>query len=59
MELIKLIEEIDPSLKKSDVHYKKLVKTIKFLEKKNKILFLTTSNRGGCGHGSKFLGCSP
>ena len=47
MELIKLIEEIDPSLKKSDVHYKKLVKTIKFLENKNKILFLTTSNRGG------------
>ena len=47
MELIKLLEEIDPSLKKNDVHYKKLVKTIKFLENKNKILFLTTSNRGG------------
>lgn len=47
MELIKLLEEIDPSLKKNDVHYKKLVKTIKFLENKNKVLFLTTSNRGG------------
>lgn len=47
MELLKLLEEIDPSLKKNDVHYKKLVKTIKFLENKNKILFLTTSNRGG------------
>jgi len=47
VELIKLLEEIDPSLKKNDVHYKKLVKTIKFLENKNKILFLTTSNRGG------------
>lgn len=47
MELTRLIEEIDPSLKKDDVHYKKLVSTVKFLEKKEKILFLTTSNRGG------------
>lgn len=47
MEISKLLEEIDPSLKKNDIHYKKLVKTIKFLENKNKILFLTTSNRGG------------
>jgi len=47
MELVKLLEEIDPTLKKDNPHYKKLIKTIKFLEKKEKILFLTTSNRGG------------
>jgi multimeric flavodoxin WrbA len=47
MELAKLLEEIDPNLKKDNPHYKKLIKTIKFLEKKEKILFLTTSNRGG------------
>ena len=47
MELIKLLEEIDPTLKKNDSHYKKLLKTIKFLENKKNILFLTTSNRGG------------
>lgn len=46
MELVRLIEEIDPNLKKNDPSYKKLVKTVKFLEKKEKILFLTTSNRG-------------
>jgi len=47
MELTKLIEEIDPTLKKDDTHYKKLIKTVKFLENKEKVLFLTTSNRGG------------
>lgn len=47
MELAKLLEEIDPKLKKDDPHYKKLIRTIKFLEKKKKVLFLTTSNRGG------------
>jgi len=47
MELFRLIEEIDPSIKKDDEHYRKLVKTVKFLETKEKILFLTTSNRGG------------
>lgn len=47
MKLLHLIEEIDPSLKKNDPHYKKLVETIKFLETKEKVLFLTTSNRGG------------
>lgn len=47
MEILNLIEEIDPNLKKDDIHYKKLIKTVKFLENKNKILFLTTSNRGG------------
>ncbi len=47
MRLIKLIEEIDPTLKKNDPHYKKLIETIEFLEGKKKVLFLTTSNRGG------------
>lgn len=47
MELISLLEEIDPNLKKDNPHYKKLVKTVKFLEGKKKVLFLTTSNRGG------------
>jgi multimeric flavodoxin WrbA len=47
MKLSHLFEEIDPTLKKNDPHYKKLIETIKFLEKKEKILFLTTSNRGG------------
>lgn len=46
MELHRLIEEIDPNLKKNDPSYKKLVKTVKFLQEKNKILFLTTSSRG-------------
>lgn len=46
MKLIKLIEEIDPTLKKNDTHYKKLIETIKFLEGKKKVLFITTSNRG-------------
>jgi multimeric flavodoxin WrbA len=46
MRLIKLIEEIDPTLKKNDPHYKMLKKTIEFLEGKKKVLFITTSNRG-------------
>jgi multimeric flavodoxin WrbA len=46
MELSTIFEEIDPSIKKDDPSYKDLVKSIKFLEKKEKILFLTTSNRG-------------
>ena len=46
MKLLNLIEEIDPTLKKDNIHYKKLMGTVKFLEKKQKILFLTTSNRG-------------
>jgi len=44
--LSQLIEEIDPNLKSDNKYYKKLVKTIKVLEKKKNILFLTTSNRG-------------
>jgi len=47
MKLSHLFEEIDPTLKKNDPTYKKLIETIKFLEKKDNILFLTTSNRGG------------
>lgn len=47
MRLLDLIEEIDPKLKKNDPHYKMLVETIEFLETKEKVLFLTTSNRGG------------
>lgn len=46
MELSTLLEDFDPNLKKSDKEYKNLVKTVSFLEKKEKILFLTTSNRG-------------
>lgn len=46
MKLIQLIEEIDPTLKKDDPHYKMLVETIKFLEGKKKVLFITTSSRG-------------
>ena len=46
MKLLNLIEEIDPTLKKDNIHYKKLMNTVKFLENKEKILFLTTSNRG-------------
>ena len=44
--LIDILEGFDPNLKKDDEHYKKLVESVKFLEKKEKILFLTTSNRG-------------
>jgi multimeric flavodoxin WrbA len=47
MKLSHLFEDIDLTLQKDDVHYKKLIKTIKFLEKRKKILILTTSNRGG------------
>lgn len=47
IDLIDLVEEFDPSIKKNDKSFKKLVETVKFLEKKEKILFLTTSNRGG------------
>ncbi len=47
MKLVRLIEEIDPNLKKNDPSYKNLVKSVKFLEGKKKVLFLTTSNRGG------------
>lgn len=46
MKLINLIEEFDPTLKKSDPDYKKMVEMVEFLSKKEKILFLTTSNRG-------------
>jgi multimeric flavodoxin WrbA len=46
MKLLKLLEEFDPNIKKDDVSYKKLVKTVKFLEGKKKVLLLTTSNRG-------------
>jgi multimeric flavodoxin WrbA len=41
-----LLEEFDANVRKNDESYKKLVKTIKFLEGKEKVLFLTTSNRG-------------
>ncbi len=47
MELVKLLEEIDPNIKKDDPSYKNLIKSVKFLEAKEKVLFLTTSNRGG------------
>jgi len=46
MELTQLLEEIDPNLKKDDPSYKNLVKTVNFLEGKEKVLFITTSNRG-------------
>jgi len=46
MKLIELFEEIDPNLKKNDPSYKNLIKSVKFLEGKEKVLFLTTSNRG-------------
>ena len=41
-----LLEEFDANVRKNDESYKKLVKTIKFLKGKEKVLFLTTSNRG-------------
>jgi multimeric flavodoxin WrbA len=46
MKLTQLIEEFDPNLKKTDPSYKNLIKTVKFLEKKENVLFITTSNRG-------------
>lgn len=47
MELLELLEDFDPNIKKNDDSYKKLVKSVSFLEGKKKVLFLTTSNRGG------------
>jgi len=47
MDLLSLVEEFDPNIKKDDPSYKKLVESIKFLSTKEKVLFLTTSNRGG------------
>lgn len=46
MKLTQIIEEFDPKLKKDDESYKNLVETVKFLEGKEKVLFITTSNRG-------------
>jgi len=46
MKLINILEGLDLDLNKSNQHYEMLVETVKFLEKKEKILFLTTSNRG-------------
>lgn len=46
MKFTELLEEFDPNLKKNDASYKNLVETVKFLEKKKKVLFITTSNRG-------------
>lgn len=46
MELTHILEELNLDLKKNNEHYKMLVETVKFLEKKERILFLTTSNRG-------------
>ena len=47
MKFEQLFEDFDPELKKNDADYKRLVETVKFLENKKKVLFLTTSNRGG------------
>ncbi len=46
MELLNLLEEFDPNVKKDNESYKSLVKSVKFLEGKERVLFLTTSNRG-------------
>lgn len=46
MELIDLLEEFDPDIKKNDKAYQKLVKSVEFLNSKKRVLFLTTSNRG-------------
>ena len=46
MKLINILEDLDLDLNKSNQHYEMLIETVKFLEKKEKILFLTTSNRG-------------
>jgi multimeric flavodoxin WrbA len=46
MELLNILEEFDPNIKKNDTSYKKLVESVKFLDSKKKVLFLTTSNRG-------------
>lgn len=47
MDLLELLEEFNPETKKDDASYKKLVESVKFLDTKKKVLFLTTSNRGG------------
>lgn len=46
IDLIEIFEDFDPNIKKNDASYKKLVKTVEFLNTKKKVLFLTTSNRG-------------
>jgi len=46
MKLSKILEEFDPKLQKNDKSYQNLVKSVSFLETKEKVLFLTTSNRG-------------
>lgn len=46
MELLDLFEEFDPNIKKDNKAYQKLVKCVEFLLTKEKVLFLTTSNRG-------------
>lgn len=46
MELLDLFEEFDPNIKKDNKAYQKLVKSVEFLLTKEKVLFLTTSNRG-------------
>ncbi len=46
MELTHILEELNLDLKKNNEHYNMLVDTVKFLEKRERILFLTTSNRG-------------
>lgn len=46
MKLFNILEEIDPTVKKTDKNYKNFINSVKFLEGKKKVLFLTTSNRG-------------
>jgi multimeric flavodoxin WrbA len=46
MRLLQLLEEFNPNVKKNDKSYQNLVKAVSFLETKEKVLFLTTSNRG-------------
>lgn len=46
MELLELLEDFDPNIKKNDKAYKSLVESVRFLATKKKVLFLTTSNRG-------------
>lgn len=46
MNLYSLIEEFDPTIKKDDASYKNMVKMVEYLSDREKILFLTTSNRG-------------
>lgn len=42
-----ILEDLNLNVKKDDKSYKNLVKTVSFLETQKKVLFLTTSNRGG------------